>query len=603
MKGQMNVYTRIRRLSAMTGSCAALAILLGLALGPAAGGAATIRDAASHTGVRSGALSAAIRPKLPCRALTQAGSAIVPGVADFSAIAGAPTHVSAATVVVATAQTPAYCDVQGYITPQIHFELRLPAATWQGRYLQEGCAGFCGAVFPPAFRPCPAQPGGDFAVASTDEGHSSASPGDGFEGLWASSDEQLRIDFGYRAAHVVAVAAKAIIAAYYGVAPRHSYFAGCSDGGREGLMEAQRYPHDFDGILAGGPANLFAPLVGELMTWEADVNRDAHGQEILTAAKLPALHQAVIVACDANDGVIDGQIGDPRACRFDPGTLRCPAGVDRPACLTPAQVAVVCALYTGPVDAQGRHLYPGGVPRGSELAWIGWLVRPDGAPAWYPTAVQQGGDNYLRYMGFPVGQAGPLSKDWRFTLAGFNRLRAEGHLYNATSADLRAFRAHGGKLILWTGWADPNIPPFGTLAYYQAVQDRMGGLAVTQRFARLFVFPSLYHCYWGFGPDQFDMLTPIVRWVERGTTPARIIATQAAPPKNNWTQAASESNPYRPYPVGTVVRTRPVFPYPMEARYRGTGSVDSATSFFGVMPASPPNDHYSWVGNDLFTAP
>jgi feruloyl esterase len=265
----------------------------------------------------------------------------------------------------------------------------------------------------------------------------------------------------------------------------------------------------------------------------------------------------------------------------------------------------VRALYDGPVDAQGRHLYPGGLPRGSELAWVGWLVRPPGAPAWYPTAVQQGSSDYLRYMGFPVGQAGLLGKDWQFSVADFNRLRAEGRLYDATSADLRAFRARGGKLLVWTGWADPNIPPFGTLAYYQAVQDRMGGLAATQRFARLFVFPSLYHCYWGFGPDQFDVLTPIVRWVEQGTAPAKIIAAQvrivAAGP-NSYSQASSESNPYQPTPIGTVVRTRPVFPYPMQAWYRGSGNVDSAASFVGVIPTQP-NDHYDWVGNDLFTTP
>jgi feruloyl esterase len=312
-----------------------------------------------------------------------------------------------------------------------------------------------------------------------------------------------------------------------------------------------------------------------------------------------SMYQAVIAACDAGDGVIDGQIGDPRTCHFDPGSLRCPAGVDRPTCLTPAQVEVVLelynGLYNGPVDAQGRHLYPGGLPRGSELAWAGWLVRPDGAPAWYPTAVQQGSDNYLHYMGFPVGQVGPLHKDWRFTVADFNHLRAEGRLYNATSADLHAFRAHGGKLILWTGWADPNIPPFGTLAYYQAVQDRMGGLTATQRFARLFMFPSLYHCYWGFGPDQFDMLTPIVRWVEQDTAPAKIIATQAminvTRANISAAQTTSQSNPYQPSPVGKVVRIRPVFPYPMEARYRGSGNINSAASFVGVMPASPPNDH------------
>jgi feruloyl esterase len=197
-----------------------------------------------------------------------------------------------------------------------------------------------------------------------------------------------------------------------------------------------------------------------------------------------------------------------------------------------------------------------------------------------------------------VGQVGPASKDWPFTVAGFNRLRAEGHLYNATNADLRAFRARGGKLILWQGWADANISPFGTLAYYQAVQDRMGGLAATQRFARLFMFPSVYHCAGGFGPDQFDLLTPLVRWVEQGMAPARIIATQRqAPPGGAYAYGPSDCATCK------VVRTRPVFPYPMQARYRSSGDVNSAASFAGVMPASPPNDHYSWVGNDLFTTP
>jgi Tannase and feruloyl esterase len=593
------VNTQRRRLLATTGSCAALAILLGLALGADGSGGSTTRAAASGALAHRGPLGAVILPRRPCGALMQTGSwpmpGVAPGVTDFSTIPGAPTRVVSANVVAATVQSPAYCDVKGYIAPQIQFELRLPTATWQGRYLQDGCSGFCGAVYPPTFQPCAVQPGGNFAVASTDDGHVDASPG-GFDGLWARDDERLRIDYGYRATHVLAVAAKAIIAAYYGVAPRHTYFAGCSDGGREALMEAQRYPADFDGIIAGAPASIFAPLVGELLPWEADVNTDARGREILTAAKLPALHHAVIAACDADDGVIDGQIGDPRACHFDPAALRCPASVDRLTCLTPAQVDVARKLYAGPVDAQGRRLYPGGEPRGSELAWVGWLVKlPAGVPLWFPTAVQQGGDNYLRYMGFPVGQAGPPSKDWRFTVAGFNSLRAEGHIYNATDADLGAFHARGGRLIIWQGWADANIAPVGAPVYYQAVQDRMGGLAATQRFARLFMIPSMYHCAGGFGPDQFNLLTPLVRWVEQGTAPAKIIATQTQTALNSYLPAPSTG--------GKVVRTRPVFPYPMEARYRGAGSINSAASFVGVMPAAPPNDHVQWVGNDLFTTP
>jgi len=527
---------------------------------------------AVQTPALAAALTGPLTPRLACAALAQPEPG--GGVPDFGAIAGAPTRVTSASVVAAAASTPEFCDVKGYVAPQIQFELKLPTKTWQGRYLQNGCGGFCGAIGQTGFPSCDLQPGGDFAVSATDDGHMAP----GFDAVWAATTEQVRVDFGSRAVHVVAVASKAIIRAFYGTAPQRSYFMGCSDGGREGLMEAQRFPADFDGIVAGAPANIWAPLNGEFQVWLARINVDGQGNPILTPAKLPALHATALASCDGADGLLDGQIDDPRACHFDPASIQCPAGADQPTCLTPPQVDVARKAYSGPVDTQGRHLYPGGEPVGSELAWAGWFVGPPGIGPLI-------GDDYIKYSAFPIGQRTVSVRDWQFTVDLFNRLRTEGRVFNSTSADLSAFRGRGGKLILWHGWADQAIPPTGTPAYYEAVQDRMGGLQSVQQFARLFMFPSMYHCGGGFGPSLFDFVNPITHWVERGEAPTRIVATQIDAPG------------------GKVVRTRPVFAYPEQARYTGTGSIDDAANFVGVMPAHLPDDDFPWVGNDLFGAP
>jgi feruloyl esterase len=515
-----------------------------------------------------------IAPVLGCADLVQSGPPGRPGVPDFEALPGAPTRITAGTVVPAAGPTPAYCDVQGYVAGQVHFELKLPTSSWQGRYLQTGCGGFCGAINSPDFPACDAQLGGDFALAATDDGHTAGNP---FDALWAATDEQLHIDFGYRAVHVTAVAAKAVITAYYGVAPRFSYFNGCSDGGREALMEAQRFPHDFTGIIAGAPALYMAYLGAEATAWVARANTDAAGNRILTADKIPALHAAVLAACDGRDGLVDGQLDDPRGCRFDPGSIRCPAGADRPDCLTPTQVAVVRTLYATPTDPHGRLLYPGGEEPGSEASWAGplpWITAPPGVPAFGAVAA----DNYLRYLAFRAGQPGiPLDR-WQFTAAMFNSLRTESQVIDAPDPDLRAFRDAGGKLILYHGWADTLIPPRGTLAYYQDLRDRMGGLAAVQRFARLFMFPGVFHCTGGGpSPDVSDLVLQLVGWVEAGAAPARTIAVQ--------TDAA-----------GHVTRTRPVFAYPTRTRYSGAGSIDDAANFVPVTPARAPDDHLPWLG-------
>ncbi|HKD77117.1 MAG TPA: tannase/feruloyl esterase family alpha/beta hydrolase, partial [Ktedonobacterales bacterium] len=286
-------------------------LALGLALvvsvlGLGAGSIAAHTLSATHTtSARSASALPVIPPVIACAALAQH---------DFGSVSDAPTSIQSASVVAATSTTPEFCDVKGYISPQTQFELKLPTKTYQGRYLQDGCGGFCGVVSPTTFPACDAQLGGDFAIATDNQGHMAAS---GSDGVWALDDLQLRVEFGFLSEHAMAQAAKAIIAAFYGQQPRYNYFNGCSDGGHEGLQEAQRYPDDFNGIIAGAPANIWAPLLAEFEVWDARSNLDGQGNQILTADKLPALHAAVLKACAGVDGLID----DPRTCHFDPASI------------------------------------------------------------------------------------------------------------------------------------------------------------------------------------------------------------------------------------------------------------------------------------------
>ncbi|MCA1646496.1 MAG: tannase/feruloyl esterase family alpha/beta hydrolase, partial [Chloroflexi bacterium] len=445
-----------------------------------------------------------VAPKAMCEALQTM---------NFGGIVDAPTSILSATAVADSGDTPAYCDVKGVISPQDQFELRLPDS-WNQRYFQSGCGGWCGIVVPSA--DCNRALSQSFATALDDQGHVGAGTGDG---VFALNDMQLRREFGSLAEHRLALASKAMLVAYYGVGPRYSYFDGCSDGGMEALSEAQRYPQDFDGIIAGAPAIIRAPLDGEYQSWLTRINLDASGNHILTPDKLPALHDAVVAACDRLDGLVDGQIDDPRECQFDPTRLTCAAGRDAADCLTPAQVQVVKKAYSGPATDDGVRLYPGGEQPGSELAWAPWFVAEGGAPT-----ISAGiGTALLRYAAFDVGNLGPSIQDWTFTLHDFDRLRPAGQIYNATNPDLRPFRDRGGKVLLYHGWADQAISPIGTIEYYQAIQDHMGGLETTQQFARLFMLPSMYHCAGGFGPNQFDAIAPIVAWVEEGQAPDTLI--------------------------------------------------------------------------------
>lgn len=533
--------------------CTALMVaVLGMGLAP--------RDAAADT-------TSAIRPVRQCAKLVK----------DFD-LPGAVTHVTAANVVRASAGTPEHCDVRGYVDPAVQFQLRLPTATFTGRYLQYGCGGFCGMISSAPFVDCGVPPGGDFAVGVTDDGHVGASPT--VDGAWANS-QAARDDWFYRAPHVLSLAAKRIIASFYGSPPGHSYFSGCSNGGREALLLAQRYPTDFEGIIAGAPANYLGPLLGVYETWLARTNTTATGAPIITSAKLAVLHNAVMAACDGRDGLVDGQIDDPRDCRFDPVTLRCPTGTDRPNCLTPAQVNAARQLYAGPTDAHRRPLYPGGQTFGSELAWDNWLVP---APGGGGSTAGLLANIYLKHVGYPLGTPPSSVADFAFTVGEFDRLRPEAVKGNALSLELEDFRNSGGKLIIWHGWGDQAIPPTGTLDYYQRLWQHSSGLRETQEWARLFMIPTMAHCLGGDRLTEFEPLHALISWVERGTPPDRIIAT------------ARDTQ-------GTVLRSRPVFPYPLRAEYDGTGNIDEANNFLPAPPLHPPHDTIRWVGTDLYPQP
>ena len=502
-----------------------------------------------------------------------------------------------------------YCKVTGYVDPQVEFEVRLPLSGWTQRFLQTGCGGLCGTLNIRVGNDegCLPAERGEFALASTDMGHH------GMGGDWGD-DPKLRIDFAYRGVHVTTLAAKAIIAKYYGQAAKYSYFAGCSDGGREALVEAQRFPDDFDGITAGAPAMNFTTQNTFYHAWNARMNTDAEGKAILTADKLPVLHAAAIQACDAIDGLKDGLISDPRACHFDPGVTECKTGDDPKSCLTPAQVKTAREIYQGAHDSSGKQLVISGPMVGSELAWRGVYV---------PNTPNQGTMSQmisLETIKHLVYTPNPPEKftlvDFRFDEATFDAVKPMHPVYDSTNPDLTAFAARGGKLILWHGWADPHISPLNTIAYYTAAENFMGKQK-TEESLRLYLFSGGYHCGGGEGPFDVNLLTPIMNWVELNKAPRELVATHvsrpdrmegpppgaAGPPPGMRPPGAPPMQKTAPPPdlssgPQKADRTRPVFPYPLVAVYSGKGDINEWTSFVGK--PGKEFDQPAWLGASYF---
>ena len=441
---------------------------------------------------------------------------------------------------------PAFCRVAGTIKPagdsSIEFEVWMPSSGWNGKFQGIGNGGFAGSIGYAALADAVKQ---GYAAASTDTGHQAG----GTDASWALGHPEKIVDFGYRAIHEMTDKGKAIVAAYYGSAPKRSYFSSCSNGGRQALMEAQRYPDDYDGIIAGAPANYWTHLTAATVWVGLQALKDK--ASYIPKEKYAVIHKAAIEACDAIDGIKDGVIDDPRKCHFDPKVIEC-KGADGPDCLTAAQVETARKVY-GPATApDGTQFFPGLEP-GSELVW-GFMM---GGPE--PSRI---GSDYYTYILHKDPKWNPRTMDFNKEVAEADKL--DRGIINATNPDLSRFKAHGGKLIMYHGWADALIVPENSINYYQSVVEAMGGARKTEDFFRLFMVPGMGHCGGGEGPCNFDALSALEQWVENGKPPDRIVASHST--------------------AGRVDRTRPLCAYPRVAKYKGSGSTDDAANFTCAMP-------------------
>lgn len=490
--------------------------------------------------------------------------------ADFSGIQDAPTQVTAAKLVDAHDNAPAYCQVKGYIAPNVGIELRLPAANWNGKFLEVGCGGFCGVVWADS---CNGPLRKGYACIASDMGHQSTT----HDGKWAYNNLQAEADWGFRAAHVTSLAGKAISTHYYDRAPRRSYFMGCSTGGREGMVEAQRFPWDFDGIVAGAPA-LSESSQNLNRIWAVRSIFGKDGKPILSPAAIRLVHDAVLAKCDLDDGVKDGIIGGPRTCNFDPAALVCKAGQSS-GCLSKVQADAVNKIYAGPTTSTGERIYTGGDMRGSELTWIDGFASyfDHGAlNSLYPQAV---GD-FFRYMAF-APDPGPQWKISDLDFDGdYKRLGGAEALYTAANPDLRKFKAAHGKLIVYQGWVDIAVAPGEIVDYYETAEKTLGGRAATQDFFRLFMIPGMDHCSSGPGAFAIDYLSYLEAWVEQGRAPDKMIGTHVN--GVDWGHAFALEFPLDPATPTSF--TRPVYPYPTRAKFLGRGSAQDAANFGPIAP-------------------
>lgn len=443
---------------------------------------------------------------------------------------------------------PAYCKVSGTILPTIRFEMHLPITNWNGKYYQAGCGGFCGNVIvggPAYANSIITATRRGYAAIATDNGHAGASPGDA---SWAENNPQALELFEGKWIPLTYVAGTAIARSFYGQEPRYHYFVGCSNGGRAALVAAQRYPALFQGIISGCPVINMTKSGGILGSWMHAVNLQ-DGKPVITSdfvRKLPYLREQAVRQCDARDGKRDGVIARPYGCRFNLAVIAtCAAGksgADTPdTCLTADEKRVVGKWYQGPVDSKGRALLAG-FPVGSEFYWNFWYLRGMNQARGNDLA---GG--FLRYLAFGGTRPNMTAADFDFDKDPA-KLEPLAKDLDPTNPDLSAFHKAGGKMIMWHGMADPLSVPYQSINYYRSVLKRMGGVAKVQQFFRYFLAPGLGHCWEAASPsapEEFDPLTPLENWVEKGTAPQQIVATPS--PRQGALPVGKIV--YRPYPL------------------------------------------------------
>ena len=460
---------------------------------------------------------------------------------------------------------PAFCRVVAEAKPtadsDIKIEVWMPVSGWNGKLQGIGNGGFAGLIDD---RQLGMSLSNGYAATATDTGHT----GSPVDAKWALGHPEKVVDFGHRGIHEMTRVAKELVHAFYGKTPQRSYFAGCSDGGREALMEAQRYPADYDGILAGAPANYWTALLST-GAWDTQA-LTLDPASFIPPAKIPTIAAAVLAACDELDGVRDGILNDPRQCHFDPSTIQCKAGEDTDKCLTAPQATALKKIYAGPHDAHGHEVFPGFLPGAEEGdgGWGTWIT----GPAPLKSLIAFFAIGYFSNMVYE-------KSDWdykTFTLEDGLKSANEktASALNATDPDLKAFKDRGGKLILYHGWEDPAIPAINTINYYQSVAKKMGQQR-TDSFVRLYMVPGMQHCNDGPGPDSFGQVgrlvfddpqhsvdTALEQWVENGAAPSTIIASKFA--------GDDKQHPKM---------TRPLCAYPQAAKYKGSGDTNDAASF------------------------
>lgn len=465
------------------------------------------------------------------------------------ALTGYGFTVATAEIRPAAGDVPAYCAVTGNILPQIGFEVALPL-NWNRRFLMTGNGGYAG-VISPNFAKSGLRHG--FVVAADNTGHDyRTDPGASF-----AQDRQKLYDYAFRSLHVTPETAKRLAEKFYGSAPLRSYFEGCSTGGRQALILAQRFPEDFDGIISGAPVLDFT---GTMIAFACT------GQALMAApipyAKLSLLAERIYAGCDAKDGLKDGIIDDPRRCGFQPSRdlPHCAAGADNNQCFTAAQIGALEKLYAD-IRSQGKRIFPGwpvgaeAAPPGKRAGWDQWIVRDQG-----PSIDVQFSESFFRYMATPK-----IDPTWSLAQFDVNkdpeRLEWIHTVLDATDTDLSPFQKRGGRLLMYHGWADEALNPLMSVEYYDKVRQRIG--SSTDGFFRLFMVPGMFHCGGGVGVGGVSMLAPLVEWVELGQAPQRLILRG----KRDGQE-----------------RTRPICAYPQRAKYNGTGNPDEEASFACVNP-------------------
>lgn len=450
----------------------------------------------------------------------------------------APSGRGAAQLAESAKKLPAFCRVMATLKPSsdsdIKIEVWMPSSGWNGKFQAVGNGGWTGSI---NYQAMAEALGRGYATSSTDTGHTGGSAS------FAIGHPEKVIDFGYRSEHEMTIAAKALVAAFYSKPPAHSYWNGCSAGGRQALKEAQMFPGDYDGIIAGAPASDWTGRAAQSLRIAQTVHREEGSY--IQPEKYRVLHDAVLQACDALDGTKDGLIEDPTRCHFDPKVLECKDS-DGPTCLTTAQVETARAIYSSATNPKSHREITGLQP-GSELGWATW-----GGPQ--PLAISF---DHFRYLVFK-------DPNWDYRTFNFETdiARAEqmdGGTINALDPNLKPFFDRGGKLLQYHGWSDPQISPGSSVQYYTSVTKALGAPDRIGASYRLFMVPGMAHCGGGEGPNVFDTVSALERWVEQGQAPEQIIASRIV--------------------VGQIGRTRPLCPYPQKAVYKGSGSIDDATNF------------------------